>query len=99
MASGNVFVFKSGSEEVTDGNFYAGIGLAVPVHAQHQLAQMERAGRIDGEPDMPDGTGALNVREGDGGPGFHLNPIGIAASRVGAGSAAGNGIAEIGESV
>jgi hypothetical protein len=32
---------KSGSEKVSDGNFHARFGFAIPVHAQHQLAQME----------------------------------------------------------
>src|SRR5271169_3009176 len=61
MAAGNVFVLEAGAEEVADGDFDAGIGFPVPVHAEHQLAQMERRWRVDGEPDVTDCAGSLNV--------------------------------------
>ena len=99
MSSWKVLVLESGAEEIANRNLHAGIGFAVPVHSQHQFAQMKWDGRIDGEPDMPDRSRTLDVRERHRGPGFHRNPIVVAAGEVRAGGTAGNRVAQVGQPV
>src|SRR6266851_8616950 len=53
------------------------------VHPEHQLAQMKGTGRVDGEPNMPDGACPVYIRELDRGLGLHFDPVRIAAGAVG----------------
>ena len=98
MSARNIFVFESGPEEIADRNFHTRLGLAVPVHAQHQFAQMKWTGRVDGEPNMPDRACAFNLRERGGGFGFHFHPVRVAARTVCTRCAPGNRVVEIGQS-
>src|SRR5713101_5237502 len=83
MCAGNIFVLEPGSEEISDRNFHARLGFAIPVHPEHQLAQMKGTGRVDGEPNMPDGACPVYIRELDRGLGLHFDPVRIAAGAVG----------------
>ena len=84
MTAGNFAIFEASSEEVANRNLHAWVGLAIPVHPQNQLAQMKRTWRVDRKPDVPDGTGARYVREGDCGVGLYFDPVCIAARAIGA---------------
>jgi hypothetical protein len=75
-------VLEAGPKEIAYRHLDAGICFAVPVHPQHQLAQMERTRRVDGEPNVPDGAGALDICECGGRPGLQWNPVRIATGTV-----------------
>jgi hypothetical protein len=89
MPAGNVFVLEAGAEEVADGDFDAGFRVAVPVHAQDELAQVVRRRRVDGDPDVADGAGACDVGQRRGFACFDADGIHIAAGVIVAGGAVG----------
>ena len=82
MCARNIFVLEPGSEEISNRHFHARLCFAIPVHPEHQLAQMKGTGRVDREPNMPDGAGPVYIRERDRGLGLHFNPVRIAAGAV-----------------
>ena len=71
-------------KEVADWHFHAWVDLSIPVHAQHQLAQMKGTRRVDREPNMSDGSSALEVCKCRRRKCLYLNGIRVPAGDVAA---------------
>ena len=81
------------AEEVAERHLDAGRLLAVPVRAQHQVAQVVRAAE-DAEIHVPHDTGAVEPRELERLPGGDRPEVGIGTRPIEAGDARGRRVGE-----
>ena len=75
------------AEEVAEGSFYTGRSLVVPVDSEDVALEVIGLWTGDGEPDVGDHAGAVDVEDGEGGAGSELAIVGVGTGGLAAGGA------------
>jgi hypothetical protein len=78
----DVVFAEAEAEEIADGNFDRRCGLAIPPSAQHEVLQMHRIGRVDGEPEVRDDPCTGDVEQGSGLARLHGHRVVISTCSV-----------------